>query len=834
VTAIVQRSFARGEVSNAFQARADLVAYSLGLKTSLNGFIRADGGWMNRAGTFISNSTKADGTARFFPFIFNSLDQNCIMEVGEYYIRFHKDGSPILIGTQAAWSNVTSYSRGDVVLYSGINYIYIFATASTNDQPDISPAFWYPMGIATDPFELYAPWTWAQVQTLRASQKANLVLFTCDGITPYQLTCTGSTNWILAPAVFIPSISFPVNVANDSASPGTNYYWGVTAVSKNDGSESILSALTGSATIGSTGTPITVTWDAHADAVGYLVYRYDGNGRGLLAFTTINQFVDYGLLHDPKEQPPEIRPEIHPSFPVLMKISKYVKERLFLANSSQDQAGVWGSRIGSVLDFTKKSPSVDDCSLKFSLTGKDNEVKHLLDVGGLWILTAGGEYFCRGVDGQGNITPGSPNPHRFSANGASDLEPIELTDSAIYIQAEGSRIRSLGFDSASGGRDGYADEDLSTFARHLFEKKEIVAWTYQKAPHSIVYMVRNDGVVVGMTYVKKQQVIAFHRLTTDGFVEDIESIPEGNEWAVYLLVRRTVDGATKRYVERMAERVVSDPLDSVFMDCAATYDGRNLDEDHMLEIAGGTTWVAEELMELESNDPYFSVGEEGNVYQIRGIDDDGEEIQINCTVENYLTDFLVQIRPDRDIPVTMRNTATWEWTRAVDELSGLDHLEGKEVSIFADGCVVGSPNNPDYTVYTVESGALSPALDRCYGVIHVGLPYISDLETLALETLNNETMANKKVNVSELTIYLENSFGIFAGSKLPTGDDPLEHLEPLQNQDAEYSETPTEITGKITVPIQGQWTNDGRAALRIVDPTPATVNAIVPTGLIPV
>src|SRR5687768_2588402 len=127
MAALIQRSFAKGEISPSFQARADLIAYATGLKGSLNGCIKSDGGWINRAGTRVSASTKNDGVARQVPWKFNSSDQTCMLEFGDEYMRIHRNGSPVLVGTPAAWSAVQGYVVGDLVKIGGVNYRCILA-----------------------------------------------------------------------------------------------------------------------------------------------------------------------------------------------------------------------------------------------------------------------------------------------------------------------------------------------------------------------------------------------------------------------------------------------------------------------------------------------------------------------------------------------------------------------------------------------------------------------------------------------------------------------------------------------------------------------------------
>src|SRR5207245_5783716 len=106
-----------------------------------------------------------------------------------------------------------------------------------------------------------------------------------------------------------------------------------------------------------------------------------------------------------------------------------------------------------------------------------------------------------------------------------------------------------------------------------------VDMAYQETPDSVIWIPREDGLLIGLTFVPSlnpdQQVYAWHQHTTDGSFEHVACVPEGTEDAAYFVVKRTVNGQTQRYIERMASRAVSDVRLGVFLDSALTFDGRN-------------------------------------------------------------------------------------------------------------------------------------------------------------------------------------------------------------------------------------------------------------------
>ena len=131
-------------------------------------------------------------------------------------------------------------------------------------------------------------------------------------------------------------------------------------------------------------------------------------------------------------------------------------------------------------------------------------------------------------------------------------------------------------------QDMWQATDRSILSQHLVYDTggqfQIQEWAFAEEPFRVIWGVRSDGVLLGFTYMREHDVYAWHRHTTDGTVESVCTIPEpdgsgGLFDAVYLIVNRTIGGATKRYVERMAPRTWATVSDMWFLDCALEYSG---------------------------------------------------------------------------------------------------------------------------------------------------------------------------------------------------------------------------------------------------------------------
>lgn len=576
-----------------------------------------------------------------------------------------------------------------------------------------------------------------------------------------------------------------------------------------------------------TAAPHVVAWSSVSGALEYNVYQELNGVYGLIGIATGTTFNDEGLVDPntaytpPSYRNPFIGDDNYPS------AVTYIQQRKAYANTNNDTEKIWLSKIGQFDNFTLSSPIQEDDPVTFNLAGRQvNEVRNMIDLGSFMIMTSGGEWSARGNEA-GIITPSSINAKQYSYNGSGQLRPILIDGAALYQQARGSIIRDLSY---SVEQDGYSGTDLTLFSNHLFDKYTLVDWAYQQIPNSIVWVVRSDGILLGLTYVKEQRVFAWHQHDVNGFVESIAVIPEGNEDVVYLSVKRTVDGTELRTIEKMVSRQVINVEDNIFMDNAYTYDGTNPYAGATMTVSGGTTWDNTETLTMTCPAGHFAtfmVGEE-----IWLTDSNGDEVRFTITA--YTSGSVVSVKSNITVPVAMRSTALSTWKRAKKVFGGLEHLEGEEISIMGDGQVVGSPFNPSYTTYTVSGGRVT--VDRPYSLVHFGIPYLSDMETLDIDTTQGESLVDRKKNIGKVTMHVEDSRGIWIGASAPSDDtvDATEGLTELKIRESEGYYDPVALASEpVEVNIRAEWNSNGRVFVRQIDPVPLSVLSIHPSGYIP-
>lgn len=272
-----------------------------------------------------------------------------------------------------------------------------------------------------------------------------------------------------------------------------------------------------------------------------------------------------------------------------------------------------------------------------------------------------------------------------------------------------------------------------------------------------------------------------------------------------------------------------------YMDSTLEYDGRNaggLDDDALypnvaLHITGGTTWAAGELLTVTASQGIFTADEIGNVLVVHGTD--GTKARI--TITGYTLPTVVTGTADVAISTALQGTTVQTWDRAVDRVAGVDHLEGEYVAIMGDDHVIGSPYNPRIPLRQVVAGVVE--LGDKYTHVSVGLPYVSDLETLDIDTAQGPSLKQQKVDVTRVGLMLLQSRPTFVGGRPPT-DDAVDLLEDLLElplpEDPEYEQL---VTGYRDVNIKSEWDHGGHVFVRSVDPTPVTVLAAIPNGFFP-
>jgi len=159
---------------------------------------------------------------------------------------------------------------------------------------------------------------------------------------------------------------------------------------------------------------------------------------------------------------------------------------------------------------------------------------------------------------------------------------------------------------------------------------------------------------------------------------------------------------------------------------------------------------------------------------------------------------------------------------AVTTVSGLEHLEGESVSVLADGGVSHNPNDSALTTKTVSGGSIT--LDKAASRIHIGLPYISDLENIGVDltALNGfgDALARRK-SIPVVKMRVKDTAGISIG---PDED----HLEEYKHEGFDANQGPAFLNEVIEKSMAPKWDHDGNVFVRQLQPLPVTILNLMP------
>ena len=498
----------------------------------------------------------------------------------------------------------------------------------------------------------------------------------------------------------------------------------------------------------------------------------------------------------------------------------YHQQRLTFANTPQQPQTVWMSNTGDYLNFETNTPPLDSDAITFTVASTSvDAIKTMIPLQSFCIMTAGGEWVASGGQG-GAITGSNLDLQHQSYHGASALPPLPIGVAAVFSQAKGQIVRDLAFEWQSQQFNG---NDLTVMANHLVEGYQIQEWAYQQCPDTTIWMVRSDGTLLGMTYMREQQVSGWHRHdTVNGAYESLAVVSEGNEDVLYVAVARTINGTTIRFIERFDTRVVTDIRDAFFVDCGLSYDGRvktiggvsgTTDLTGVtVTVTGGLNWNETDAgLTITSSAPLFAypamtdIGDQ-IVFQ------DAQGLYYNLTITGLSSTTVATATLNKTLPAAYRSVARTDWWMARNTFSGLNHLEGQTVNILADGGV-----QPPQVVMGGTVNIMPPAYR-----VHVGLPIQADLETLELNQAQVETILPKVKAVPNVMLMVNESRSIWTGTD-------FDHLSEAKLRSNEPYDTPVNMaTGMVATKVSTMWNVSCSVCVRQNDPLPITVLAIIP------
>ena len=503
-------------------------------------------------------------------------------------------------------------------------------------------------------------------------------------------------------------------------------------------------------------------------------------------------------------------------------VAAYFQQRRVYANSLNQPDTYWMSQPGLYSNMDSSIPVTASDSITGTPWAQQiNGIQFLVPMpGGLVVLTGKGAWQVNGGQAA-SITPSNQTAIAQAYNGCNALVPPQTINyDILYVQNKGSIWRDLSYNFYT---NIYTGTDLTTLSSHLFTDFQSIQATWAEEPFKTLWVVRNDGKMLCMTYLKEQNVSAWSRHDTNGLFVGVCSITELPVDAVYVITQRYIQGAWRYYSERMDNRIWNTVEDSYCVDAGLSYTGTSPSATLNIPTATGTNVL------FTASSATFNSGMVGDVIRAGGgkatITSYVNTTNVYCTINNEIT----EVTPDTDSPRPLPVLGgDWTISTPVTVLSGLNHLEGMTVAILADGSVV--PNQ------VVTNGSIT--LDYAASKIVVGLPYVCQLQTMYMDTppVQGKSVQNRRKLISSVGVRVEASRGLQIGADQVDASTQPNFAEVPWTDMNEIKERTMLVSAGDAVPlftgdyyknISSGWAPEGQIAVQQVYPLPANILALV-------
>ncbi len=770
----IQPSFARGEISPRLWSRVDLTFYRLGLETCENFIVLPHGGATRLPGTrFVAEVKDSAGPARLLPFAF-STEQTYVIEAGPRSFRLFKDRGVVFVDqTDAALVNggfdadLSGWTASAVTWEAGGARFAAGGTltqAVTVTDPAVEHVLGFDIaGTPGDGIDLRVGTTPGGAEIL--GDTTCRAGFHCRQFTP------GAGNSV-----------FHVQFRHKTGTP----------------------RLDRAAFLSAAPVEIASPYDA---AVLFEIHHTQSADAMYLAAGTVRPHRLSRLGHASWSleaiaftgTPPEWTDGNWP------RRVGFFEDRLCWAAPASDPQTIWLSSTDALETLTLPANPTDADAMKFTISaGQVNAIQWLAEDQQLQMGTTGATRTLSGAGLDAPLTPNSVKGKRHTTFGAAPIQPVQTGEVTIYLGRFRRRLREFVF---SFERDRYVSPDLTLLSQHI-TAGGVTDMAYAQDPDSVIWLARADGQLLGLTYERDQEVAAWHRHTIAGgaadpwgAVESLTAIPGADREELWLVVRRTIGGQTRRHVEFL--EAVPEPADATdrdglfFVHAGLTFDGRNQQTPLTLSAPSGPG------IAVTAATDFFTAGHVGD--RIEGA---GGRARLTAVTS--------PTQATAEVERPFAGTALSGWTLQAHALGGLGHLEGETVAVLADGAVV-PPR-------TVTAGGIALPDETTAAVIHAGLGYRSVLKTLRPEAGAAEGTAQGRLKrIHKLIVRVRNTLGLKFGRDLENLD-AVVFRKAGQPMDA----APPLFTGDLAVALDQGWGPDAQVVCVQDQPLPAEIQAIIP------
>jgi len=801
-----QTNFTAGELTPKLAGQVDFKKYNNGVEEMQNMTVFPQGGATRRYGSrFVAEVKDSSKSTRIIPFEFN-ITQSYILELGDQYIRFYKDNGQItntpktITGiTQANPAVVTvsshGYTNGDDVWINSVvgmtqlnNRRFRIANVTTNTfelQGVNSTGYtaYASAGTAADVFEIASPFTETQLYEIAFTQSADVMYLVHEDVSPRKLSRTGHTNWTLTEVDFKRGPYLDQNTTSTTMTP---------------------SGTSGSVTITASSSTFVAT------DVGRLIKFNSGHAKitnfssaTQVTATTTDNFSGTGGTTDWSLG-------TFTSTKGFPKAVSFFEQRLVFAGTTSFPQTIFASESGLYEEFDVGSGNAADAFIYTIAANRVNVIRWLAPARDLIVGTVGGEFKVGRPTGE-PLKPDNVQITQQTTYGGYTTQPIQIGNAVLFVQRQQKKVREFAYRFES---DAYLAPDMTLLAEHI-TGKGIVDVDYAQEPDSIYWAVRKDGALLGLTYQREEDVIAWHRhiiggsykLTFNGASDVTDSVTDSNNNGFVTIsnhglstgdkVTYSAGGGTKLGGIVDGQDYFVYVVDANKFEFASTYEQAIDRTIIQIQDGVGANHSVKAQAQVKSVSTISEASENQTYIVVRR--------RINGNIVQYVEYLDDLLKLDSGLAGTVNGSSS--------TITGLDHLEGEEVQILIGDAVF--PNQ------TVTNGAISVSLNSTSGFksIEIGLAYTSKIKTMRIEAgANAGTAQGRKKRYNEVMVRLHKTVGIkINGDQLPfrTSSTPMGQNIP-------------EFTGDKRVTNLG-WDRDGQIEILQEQPLPMTVLGITGT-----
>lgn len=544
-----QTNFTAGELSPRMLGRVDIARYQNGAEIIENAWPLVHGGCARRDGTLHAAPAKfAAKRARLIPYVFNK-SQAYMCEFGDLYVRIYYPngtytGVELVSPYTEAMLSAIDYVQGADTMFIFNNQVAIHRLRRITDlQWSLAPA-----PFVTKPFDEKGI-NFATSATISDITVGTGRTFTSSA-SVFMAADVGREIWsgggIAKITAFVSATVVTVQVV--TAFPVTPMAtWALKGSPQTTLSPSV---------VGTVGAIISLTLGAagwRTDDVGKFV-KVNG---GLIEINSYSSStVVSGIVRAANTSTVaapanawSLEASVWNDFDGYPSTGTLHEQRLVAAGSPNFPQTIWESRTGEYLNF--ELGTKDDDAMSFTVSSDQiNPITHMAQIKALIALTYGGEFSLTGGV-EKPITPTNIQVKNQSVYGCNNVKPVRIGNELYFIQRSDRKLRALAYKYDS---DAYGAPDMSVLSEHA-TLSGVIDMAYQQEPESILFLVRNDGVIATLTVDRDQDVVGWARQVTDGKFESVASIPTTGGEQMWAIVNRTVNGNTVRYVERFVSGI---------------------------------------------------------------------------------------------------------------------------------------------------------------------------------------------------------------------------------------------------------------------------------------